>query len=192
MLEPVLGYKSAWRVLTFFAEAPKKEYGRAFLREQTLLGNQALDNALRRLVAAGILLQERNRYRLDLGNETANLLLQLIEKERARLRHLDYRFRLLLAELLRKLFDAFADLELAYLFGSHARGTARETSDIDVALIFSGPPKEVELVSIADWASERFATRVQLHAFSRAEFGASAVAKQVYSEGIPLLGKGLS
>jgi len=48
-----------------------------------------------------------------------------------------------LIEQLRKLLEAQEDLVVAYLFGSEARGTAKSTSDIDVAVLYQIPPPAV-------------------------------------------------
>ena len=185
MIETVLGYKSAWRILSLMAEAPRKSLTRRFLKAETLLGNKALDEALHRLRTTGIIIEERNLYRLDLGCPDTEILLELLKRERERLRHLDYRLRIVLAELTRSLLDN--SLEEAWLFGSHARGTARSDSDIDVALIYTAEPDETELATITDRVERKFSVKIQLHTFTTEGFAASNLAPQVKQEGLPLL-----
>jgi predicted nucleotidyltransferase len=185
MIEAILGYKSSWRILSLMAEAPRKEFTRNFLKTETALGNQALDNALQRLKRVGILLEERDRYRINGGMPCNGILLELLKEERERLRHLEYHSRIILAELMRKLFEY--TIEEAYLFGSHARGTARNDSDIDIACIFTRPPDETQLASVTDWIEKRFSAKVQLHAFSKEDFKEASIARQVREEGISLL-----
>lgn len=45
---------------------------------------------------------------------------------------------------LRRALEARPDVESAYLFGSHARGTARSSSDVDVAVLFAAGLDPVE------------------------------------------------
>ncbi len=183
MLEPLLGYKSAWRLLALFAETPRKELDTAILRRETRLGNQSLEDALRRLVAGNLLLEHRgkpSKYRLNLEHPATQHLLALCDEERRALRQLDYPLRIALAELLRRVVER-PGFQRALLFGSHAKGYARPESDIDVALVFAAPPDELWLSTIKKEA------KLQLHSFSLAEFTEdSPIVRQIKDEGIDL------
>ncbi len=183
MLEPVLGYKSAWRLLSLFAETPRKELDTSRIRQETGIGNQSLENGLRRLVAAHLLLERRgkpSRYLLNLEHPTTKHLLVLLDEERRSLRQLDYPVRVALAELLRQIAEHPGFMR-ALLFGSHAKGYARPESDIDVALVFSEKPDELWVAAVQK------DVKMQIHVFSGEEFEeGSSLAKQIRSEGIDL------
>jgi predicted nucleotidyltransferase len=53
-------------------------------------------------------------------------------------------------ETLQRLLANASGLELAYLFGSHARGTARPDSDVDVAVRFQGAMTAVQKMSLIE------------------------------------------
>ena len=170
MLEPVLGYKSAWRILSLCAETPRKELNTTIIRRETKLGNQSIEETLRRLVAANILLEKKGKpslYRLNLEQPFTPHLLSLFEIERRALRHLDYPIRAALAELLRNVIGQ-EGFETAYLFGSHAKGYAREDSDIDVAIIFNTHPNAIEIAALQEKTNRL--GNIQLHTFSTKEF----------------------
>jgi len=52
-------------------------------------------------------------------------------------------------EAVRRALEVRADVRLAYLFGSTARGEARPSSDLDVGVVFSPVPAATELDRLA-------------------------------------------
>ena len=46
------------------------------------------------------------------------------------------------------LLESSSDVSLAYLFGSLARGEARRGSDLDLAVLFTGPPSPARIAEI--------------------------------------------
>lgn len=52
-------------------------------------------------------------------------------------------------EAVRRALEVRADVRLAYLFGSTARGEARPSSDLDVGVVFSPVPAAAELDRLA-------------------------------------------
>jgi predicted nucleotidyltransferase len=188
MLEPLLGYKSTWRVLSLIAETPRKEINTTTIRKETKLGNQAIEETLRRLVKANILIEHKGKpslYRLNLEHPYTQHLLPLFETERRALRHLDYPIRTALAELLRNVINQ-DDFSAVYLFGSHAKGYAREESDIDIALIYNKQPNELEISELQEKTKKLGNT--QIHTFTTEEFKKSTpMTEQIKKEGINLL-----
>jgi uncharacterized protein len=53
-------------------------------------------------------------------------------------------------------------LELAYLFGSHARGTARPESDVDVAVRFRQPMTAQQKISLIESIANRLGRAVDV------------------------------
>lgn len=78
-------------------------------------------------------------------------------------------------------------LQKAYLFGSHAKGTANEESDIDLALILKDLQNsylmQIDLMKI----SRKFDTRIEPHPFDEKDFNAShPFASEILRNGIPV------
>lgn len=191
LIEPILGYKSTWRILELLFETPRKAVGRMELFKYTLLGNAPLSEGLQRLTASSILIKEKagkkESYYLNLGNEKVLLLQELWEKERKDLHHLDYDTKTILSEFLRQI--DFSEIEKISLFGSHARGDASIRSDIDIALIFKEKViNEIEITRIVKLLKDKFNKEIQLHYFTEKNFTDNdRLAKEIKQEGISLL-----
>ncbi len=72
-----------------------------------------------------------------------------------------------------------------YIFGSHAKGTSHDNSDIDIAIVFDhlsdSFDMQVELMKIR----RKFDTRIEPHPFSQADFNASnALANEILRNGL--------
>lgn len=70
-----------------------------------------------------------------------------------------------LRERVRAFFDAEPAVVTVYLFGSTARGDAGPTSDVDVAVLFDGPPSATLMgpaLSLAGRLEQLLGTRVDL------------------------------
>ena len=72
-----------------------------------------------------------------------------------------------------------------YIFGSYAKGTSHDGSDIDIAIIFDhladSFDMQVELMKMR----RKFDTRIEPHPFSEADFdGSNPLAKEILENGI--------
>lgn len=192
LIEPILGYKSTWRILGLLFETPRKVVSRKELFEHTKLGNAPLSEGLQRLTAVNLLIKEKKgkkeSYYLNLGNEKAILLMGLWETERKDLRFLDYDIKTILSEITRQLVDTSGVKDLI-LFGSYARGTASVRSDIDLAVVFKEKVmNEIEITRMLMAIRERFEKEIQIHYFTEKTFDdQDALAKDIKEEGISLL-----
>ena len=191
LIEPILGYKSTWRILELLFETPRKMVSRMELFKHTLLGNAPLSEGLQRLTTSSILIKEKKgkkeSYCLNMGNENVLLLRELWEKERKILHYLDYDTKIIISEFLRQI--DFVGIENIWLFGSHAKGTASVRSDIDIAVIFKERvANEIEIMKIVKLMQEKFEKEIQVHYFTLKNFtDKDNVAKEIKREGISLL-----
>lgn len=192
LIEPILGYKSTWRILGLLFEMPRKIVGRKELFEHTRLGNAPLSEGLQRLTAANILIKEKKEkkesYYLNLGNEKVLLLRELWEKERKDLRYLDYDLKIIISEIARQLV-VLPGIKDIILFGSQAKGTASIRSDIDLAVIFKEKiVNEIEISKIIKLMKEKFGKDIQVHYFTGKNFtDKDSLAREIKKEGISLL-----
>ncbi len=174
LIEPILGYKSSWRILELLLETPRKLVSRKELFEYTKLGNAPLSLGLKRLSTAEIIIKEKKGrkeyYYLDTSNEYVKLITELWEKERKSLRNLDYEIKIILAEFLRMALDVI-EVKKVILFGSWAKGTASIKSDIDLALISEGEIKnEIEVTRIVKVLEKKYKKEIQTHYFTEKNF----------------------
>ncbi len=191
LIEPILGYKSTWRILGLLFETPRKSLSRPELLKYTLLGNAPLTLGLQRLCLAKVLIQEKKgkkeSYHLNLANPYLLQLQESWEREQKDLHYLDYDTKIILSEFLKQI--DFSGIENILLFGSHARGTASVNSDIDIAIIFKEKVRgEIEITRIIKLMKEKFNKEIQVHYFTEKNFtDKDKLAKEIKREGISLL-----
>ncbi|MBI5049283.1 MAG: nucleotidyltransferase domain-containing protein [Nitrospirae bacterium] len=76
-----------------------------------------------------------------------------------------------------------ANIIFAFVFGSYAKGRQKPFSDIDIAIYFKNPPKDVELLFIINKLSELAGKDIDLIVLNNAS---AFLRHQVMKYGIPL------
>ncbi len=193
LIEPWLGYKSTWRILSLLLETPRKPVSRTELFNYTKLGNAPLSKGLGRLVSFGlVILEKRGKKQRYYINERSPLIkpirdLWMIEKDS--LRNLPYGLNLILNEFIRSLNEASDKIEQVYLFGSQAKGTATIHSDIDLAVIFKNNLKqEIAVTRIVNNIEKQFAVKIQVHFFTENIFSSKTrLVEEIKNSGIKLI-----
>ena len=186
--ETILGYKASWRILELLAETPTKPVARAEIKMQTKLGNEAVNTALKRLLLADVLVQEKNKkkelYYLNLSNPFAEKIIDFIKCERFHLKNISYSILIALADFIRQVLEKTNFVQSCILFGSVAKGTARVDSDIDIALLVDKKDiaQEVIVTSICENVEKMFNKKIQVHYFTRQEFSDNTHNTQLISE----------
>lgn len=87
-------------------------------------------------------------------------------------------------ERLRELFKEDDNLLFAFLFGSHAEGTARRGSDVDIAVYFRQPPQGAGKLAAIDALSEAAGLDVHLAVLNEAS---ALLRHQVLKHGVPVI-----
>ena len=191
--EAILGYKSSWRILNLLLETPRKPVSRKELFQYTKLGNAPLSKGLDRLTAAAlIILEKRGKkefYYLNERNEFIYFIKGMWEKERKNLRNVPYEITLVLSEFVRSVQESNLDLTKIILFGSQAKGTASQHSDIDLALVFSDDLKEEIIVTkTVQKLEKQFKVKIQVHFLTLSSFNQkNNLIDYIKNEGISLL-----
>ncbi len=167
LLDICLGSKSVWRILVLFGESPGAGFTRQDFRNYTKLGNKALSFALKRLVTFGVLTKSKGDlplavYKLNKENKYVSDIINLLQKERQNLNHLPYQFSIIAREFSREVVDSVDVLNI-YLFGSVAKGTYRDDSDVDFAVVLEekSPKDDMAISTITDRLSEKFKKKIQ-------------------------------
>lgn len=192
LIEPILGYKSIWRILSLLFETPRKLVSRTELFEFTRLGNAPLSKGLDRLENANIIIKEKKGnkefYYINFDSDYTKLINELWKNEKKELRQLDYDIKIILSELTRQLLDV-VNIHKIILFGSWAKGTALINSDIDVALIFENENfEEIEVYRIINNLNKKFKKEIQIHTFSKKSFNKdNKLVDEIKKDGIEIL-----
>ncbi len=194
-LDILLGSKATWRILTLMSESPGSRITRAEIKKCTKLGNNAISESIKDLVCHKILtMQKRGRkeyYQIDLTNELAKKIIDICDLERKANNNLPYQYSLILREYVRLVLSVFVPQRII-LFGSVAKRTFREDSDIDVALIFMSKlpmQKKLDLEEITHKLRKRFQKNIQQHIFTEKEFNKSksALTDDIKRDGVELI-----
>jgi len=192
LIEPILGYKSSWRILELLLETPRKLVSRKELFQYTRLGNAPLSQGLHRLVTAGILVKEKKGkkefYYVNQANEYSKLIQSLWDQERKIMRNLDYDIKIIVSEFVRMALDTVAVTKIV-LFGSWAKGTASTRSDLDLAVVFEKDRKgELEITKITNILERKYSREIQVHYFTKESFSKkNKLINEIKKEGIWLL-----
>ncbi len=192
LLEPLLGYKSSWRILSLLLETPRKLVSRREIFQLTRLGNAPLSRGLDRLQNSGIIILEKRGnkefYYLNERNEYAKIIQELWKIEQKGLRNLPLDVTIPLSEFLRSLHEVYGSkISRVILFGSHAKGTASIHSDIDVAIISKEAFEEIGLAKTTKKIEQHFKVKIQLHFFTLEGFSEkNALIQDIKNDGIEL------
>jgi predicted nucleotidyltransferase len=192
LIEPILGYKSTWRILNLLLETPRKLVSRVELFKYTKLGNAPLSRGLERLVRAEIIIFEKKGnkefYYVNERNNFVILLKELWILERRSLRNLPYEIMVIISEFVRSLNDSCRCLEKVILFGSQAKGTASINSDIDLAVIFKEDlEQEIFINKIIKKIEQQFHKKIQVHYFTSKNFNKkNKLVEEIERDGLSL------
>ncbi|MBU0979655.1 MAG: nucleotidyltransferase domain-containing protein [Nanoarchaeota archaeon] len=99
-------------------------------------------------------------------------MLNLLQKERQDLNQLPYNFSIIAREFSREAIDT-VDVKSIYLFGSVAKGTYRDDSDIDFAVVVKekDPKDDMATNAISDRLSARYKRKIQCFMITEEQLG---------------------
>lgn len=196
LLDVCFGTRTSWKILFVLAEAPGKAVSRKEIRKLTKLGNKAASKFLLLLEKFGIIIPAKIGkayfYKLDLSNNFTSQILQIIQIEKKMLNNQDF-FTL---NILREFVYEMTNINLenichAILFGSYAKRTFNDNSDIDVAIILKEKSSNDELLitDLIDKLNKRFKKEIQPHYFITKEFDkpTSKLMAEIVRDGIILI-----
>lgn len=181
LLDICLGTRTSWKILFILAEAPGKAVSRKEMRNLTKLGNKVLSKFLLLLEKFGIIIQSKIGkayfYKLNLSSPFTQDILHIIQTENKLLNNPNFFILNILREFAYEMTNI--DLENLYqiiLFGSYAKRTFKEGSDIDIAIIFQEKNLDDELLitNLIDKLNKRFNKEIQPHYFTTEEFNKAA------------------
>jgi len=195
LLDICFGSKSAWRILMLYGESPGAGFTRQDIRNHTKLGNKALSFALKRLTSFGILLKNKGElsldvYKLNKENKYSQDILNLLQKERQDLNQLPYDFSMIAREFSREAVDSVNVLSI-YLFGSVAKGTYRDDSDMDFAVVLKekNPIDDMVITIITDKLSKRSKRKIQCFIITKNQINKhnTKLVEEILKHGIKLV-----
>ena len=197
LLDICLGTRTAWKILLVLGEAPGKAVSRKEIQALTKIGNKVLTKFLRVLekfhMITAAKIGKAYYYKCNVSNPFTQPLLLLLNLEKEQLNNLDFFILNVLREFVYELTNAsLENLKKVILFGSYAKRTYSENSDIDVAVVLKqkNPEEELVVIEIIDKLKTRFKKEIQIHYYAEKEFQEGkkdALIQEIKKDGIPLL-----
>lgn len=126
--------KEQAKVLAIYAISPGSRRQRKDLQAYTGMNNAPLDKTLATLVKNGILTKEKRLYGISFRNKKAKALLETMTEEHQRCKEVPLKIFYTLIELSAALAKE-RNVKQAYLFGSYAKLTYTQASDVDIAIV---------------------------------------------------------
>lgn len=160
MVSPIISSQLRRSLLTHYFTHPHEKY---YLREIAVLLNLDpgnLSKEIRKLLDEGLLeLEQKGKvkfYHLNRHYPLYEELRQIIFKTGG------------IEGSLRKIFEELPKVELAFIYGSYARGEERASSDVDVIVV--GNPDRKQLTSRIRTLESRLQREINLHLYNPSEF----------------------
>ncbi|MGH2376572.1 MAG: nucleotidyltransferase domain-containing protein [bacterium] len=171
-LERLLGSRSRARLLTIFVTHPGQEFYAQRLTGMTGLADSSVRYELRRLERLGVLIarpEGRQRYyRIDDRHPLFLELKQMVYKTSG------------LGEILHDALAGTSGVDVAFIYGSVAKGEERPTSDLDLFVL--GTPNREKLAAALDDAERRLGREINLVTMTMDEWRARISAGEGFVE----------
>ena len=198
LLDICLGTKTSWRILFVLNEAPGKGVSRNEIKKIKKLGNKVLSKFLLILEKFEVILKIKvgraYYYKLNFNNPFVLNIIEIIKTEKKELNNLDVDTANVIREFVYELTNLdLENISQIILFGSYAKRTYSERSDIDLALILKKKNLNNELLitEVLDKINKRFGVEIQPHYYTQVEFdklkGKDRLVKEILKDGIRLV-----
>ena len=162
MIAPIFN-KDILEVLTVFSISPGSKFLRKELKERTKLNNVNLDNALNALLNSNLIKKEK-RF-LSLNFENAKPIISLVSEQYKQLRELPLDVYFSITNLI-FLLSKLRGIDV-FLFGSYAKLVYKETSDIDIAIVYNKITNngKKEISKLIQKLESRYKKKIEFHYF---------------------------
>lgn len=192
IIDICLGNRTSWKILSVINEAPGKAITRKEIQQQTKIGNKMLTKFLPLLEHQELILNSKfgktNYYKMNLSNEFTQKISELIKAEKANVNNLELYTLNILKDFIYELLNKQQEnIKKIILFGSYAKRTHSQDSDIDLAIILKEKNSETELLfsETKENLEKRYKKEIQTHLITEKEFQQkNALNKEIVKDGI--------
>ena len=196
LLDICFGTRTSWKIMLVLAEAPGKGVSKKEIRELTKIGNKVMTKFLGLLLRNEIILSNKigkiSYYKLNLANQITNQITSTMAQEKKSLNNPDFKATMILRELIYEITNIdMKNIKKIILFGSYAKGTHTQNSDIDTAIITEkqNANEEIIITDITQKLEKRFKRKIQIHYLTEKEFSENKrkIATEIKKDGITIL-----
>ncbi len=185
MIINILNDKVVWKFLLLISYSPGRGYKYNEIKESLKLNNSSLYKVLHKLEFYNLIKKENNIIKLDFTNPNTQFLLEIIEKDKKKFNNLTFKAILVITDFL-SMIDKNTTIKEVIIFGSYAKRTNKEESDIDIAIISK---EKIDLFEYSYKIEEEYKIKLEIHNFTEKEFknNNSKLIEEIKRDGIYLL-----
>ena len=159
MIDTILGNKVFVRILRFLYWSPNRYFSFLELEQYIGAGREGIRQALRKLVHYDMAYVEEKggkRYKIKLDNPLIGRLQGIFDYEKQFFQGVDPKKLQVLANLEMDFLKAVDGLQRIILFGSVAKGKAKEKSDIDLLIVMKSGKNTVHVKTTVEEIKEKY------------------------------------
>ena len=162
MIDTILGNKVLVRILRFLYLSPNRYFSFLELEQYLGAGREGIRQALRKLMHYDMAYVEEKggkRYKINLDNPIIERLQGIFDYEKKFFQGIDPKKLQVLANVEIDFLKAVDGLQRIILFGSVAKGKAKERSDIDLLIVMKSGKNTVQVKTAIEEIKEKYEKR---------------------------------
>ena len=179
--------RNAMRILTVFSLSRGSRLNRKTIKELTQMPNIIADKTLAKLINHNFLTKEKNLFALNFENEEAKKIVQMCFERYNKFKHLPLKEYFTVLDI-RDEISKIKNPGDVYLFGSYAKLTFNEKSDIDIAIVSDNVSKR-DVDAVVRKLEKKYKKTIEVHRFTRKFYNnkRDALVKEIIQHGIRLI-----
>lgn len=165
MIDTILGNKVLIRILRFLYWSPNRYFSFLEIEKFIGCGREGIQQALRKLIRYDMVYVEQKggkKYKLKLDNPLIERLRALFEYEKQSFQGMDPKRLQIIATIENDCLKTIDGLQRIILFGSIAKGKAKETSDIDLLIILKAGKNTVQAKTTIEEIKEKYEKKCRI------------------------------
>ena len=184
MIINLLNDKVTYKVLLLISYAPGRGYKYSEIKSALNMNNSSLYKIIHKLSFYDVIKKENNFLKFNFNNPLSEQILNVIEIDKKRWNNLGFKPTLILLDFLSQI-DKREEIENVILFGSYAKKTNTQKSDIDIAIISKD---KIDLFEIAYNLEETYSVKIEIHNFATKDFKekSNKLIREIVRDGIYL------
>ena len=179
--------RNVMKILTIFSLSSGSRLNRKTIKEMTQMPNVIVNKTLAKLTNCNFLTKEKNLFALNFKNEETKRIIQLCFERYNKFKHLPLKEYFTIIDIGDEI-SKIKNIGDVYLFGSYAKLTFNEKSDIDLAIVTDDIRKK-DVNVIVRKLEKRYKKTIELHQFTRKFYNnkRDALVKEIIQQGIRLI-----
>lgn len=177
----------SFKVLSVFCISQGSAFQRKVLKDKTGIPNIILDRTLVRLINLGIITKKKSLLSLNFSNSQVIEIVKLLFERYSKFKQISLREYFIISYLEREI-SFIKGIGEVYLFGSYAKLTFSEKSDIDIAIVSGDFDKKI-IQNLIKKLEKKYDKKFEIHYFSKTFYSnrKDPLVREILNHGIKLL-----